>query len=108
MDAAIHQEMPKREHHLGMPHDDKPMEGKLQTGEAITLHGNIKIGNQVGHPIEIKEEFLLTQGGYHVHIFDLETGERLLSSQSPMHSAYFFIKTEQGYALEKLEPNNTR
>lgn len=92
---------------LCMPYDLRPMEGYVKPGEKIVLHGGIAIGNNTeNETIFIREEFRLTQGGYHVSIFDAATGQSLIvDQQSPMNAAYFYIRNEGKPALEKLEHN---
>jgi hypothetical protein len=107
--VEIHQQVQKaqdQELRYGMPYDTRPMEGELGLGEKMAFHGGIVICNHTNRPLFIREDFLLHKGGYYVNIFDKETEELLLVSQSPMNTAYFFIQLEEGFFLEKLPPNS--
>lgn len=108
MDIEHHEQIDiprQQELRYGIPYDTRPMEGELGLGQKVVFHGGIALCNHTERPIAVREDFLLHRGGYHLTIFDLETGEMLLTAPSPMNTAYFFIKLEDGYFLEKLPPN---
>lgn len=86
-----------------IPYDTRPMEGDLRPNQMITLHGGIVIVNATTLFVHVHEEFRLQHGGYYVSIIDTETGNLLLTMQSPMNSAYLLHKGEYGYDLTLLD-----
>jgi hypothetical protein len=91
-----------------IPYDTRPMEGDLRPSQKIALHGGIVIVNATTLFVHVHEEFRLQHGGYYVSIIDTDTGNLLLTMQSPMNSAYLLHKAEYGYDLALLdveEPN---